>query len=263
MNESVSQEPRIVVNGRTLTPEDVGTVLAGLNALGNITKVLDETAAAGLEDDHRGAEIKEHRERLTELRSLILGKPLTAASSSEPATAGRVRLTVEVGADRQDAFTRVWREFISGKSPQEAAVRQRAADREQGLASLKELAAIAQRDSGQCRRIALFLAGLYNGPRFPFDLTELRAIDDELFEHALAVLRLDHRPQKEVHRYFPDGGELWEQQIIGAWQLDEAAARHAAYLLAGFLEGSKTPELRELAQRINGWRSDLDRRDRA
>lgn len=270
MNERVSRQPRIVVNGRELTPEQIGTVVAGLNAIGSIANALDEAGSAGDVTDLRDAKIKQHRSRVNELRSLILQD--AAAPSSEvvgtltqqtdpaQAPAAHVRITVEVETDRQEAFMRLWHEFALGESSQEPIIRQRAADREQGIASLRELVAVAQRDSGQCRRIALFLAALYNGPRFPLDLTELRAIDDSLFEHAIAVLRLDHRPQKEVHCYFPDGGQLWEKKIIDAWGLDEATALHAAYLLAGFLENSEKPALRQLSRQIYDWRRDMDRR---
>ena len=44
------------------------------------------------------------------------------------------------------------------------------------------------------------LLGLYNGDRFPFDLTELRALDPDNLTHALAVISSDAgRCQMEVH----------------------------------------------------------------
>lgn len=181
-------------------------------------------------------------------------------SNSIPPRPETVRMTLEVPADRQDAFMRLWRDFIGADTRHDEAIRQNAADRNQGIASLRKLVEVAQGRSGQCRYIARFLAGLYNGPRFPFDLTDLRPIDDELFEHALAVLRMDHAPQKEVHNFFVDGSKLWEERIIGDWELDKEAALHAAYLLAGFLERTEEPELCKLAERINAWRSS-QRRD--
>lgn len=80
----------------------------------------------------------------------------------------------------------------------------------QGVAALKRLLPIAESDTGQSRRIARFLLGLYNGTRFPFDLTELRCIDFDLFEDCLAVLHMDHQPERELHRYFEGGGERFE-----------------------------------------------------
>ncbi len=77
------------------------------------------------------------------------------------------------------------------------------------------------------------LLGLYNGNRFPFDLTELRAIDDSLFEDYLAVLRMDARvTRKEIHEYLDDGGRRFEQ-LAKDWSVEdiervrEDAKRHA------------------------------------
>jgi hypothetical protein len=80
-----------------------------------------------------------------------------------------------------------------------------------GIAALHRLLPIAQRDTGQSRRIAAFLLGLYNGDRFKFDLTDLRGLDYALHDDCLAVLRMDHSPTKEVHQYFERGGELFER----------------------------------------------------
>jgi hypothetical protein len=44
------------------------------------------------------------------------------------------------------------------------------------------------------------LLGLYNGDRFPLDLTELRLLDDELLQAAMEVIHSDaERCQREVH----------------------------------------------------------------
>ncbi len=81
-----------------------------------------------------------------------------------------------------------------------------------GVAALRRLYLVACRDSGQCRYIARFLLGLYNGSRFPFDLTDLRAIDAELLDDCLVVLNMDARiTRQEVHTYFEDGGAKFEQ----------------------------------------------------
>lgn len=53
--------------------------------------------------------------------------------------------------------------------------------------------------TGGSRVIAMFLLGLYNGERFKFDLTDLRRLDERNQECVLSVLRLDIRPQREVH----------------------------------------------------------------
>lgn len=84
------------------------------------------------------------------------------------------------------------------------------ADHAAGIPALKRLYEVARRDSGQPRHIAAFLLGLYNGRRFPFDLTDLRCIDTELFEDCMLVLRMDRCPRQEVHCYFDNGGVRFE-----------------------------------------------------
>lgn len=55
------------------------------------------------------------------------------------------------------------------------------------------------RGTGGGNVAAKFLLGLYNGQRFPFDLTELRRFDLGNFEAALGVLQMDFQPEREIH----------------------------------------------------------------
>lgn len=55
--------------------------------------------------------------------------------------------------------------------------------------------------SGQVRRLVAFLGGLYNGPRFPFDLTYFRELDWDLAGACLDVLRFDQYSESEVHQW--------------------------------------------------------------
>lgn len=75
--------------------------------------------------------------------------------------------------------------------------------------------------TGQSGVVAKFLLGLYNGPRFPFDMTQLRRLDHALFLDCLSVLMMDSNREKEVHEYFERGGEIWEQ-MADDWGLSEA-----------------------------------------
>ncbi|WP_211467324.1 DUF7673 family protein [Collimonas silvisoli] len=81
----------------------------------------------------------------------------------------------------------------------------------EGEAALVRLLDIAHRDSGQPRKVAAFLLGLYNGRRFPFNLTELRNLDRDIFNDCIAVLKMDYRPAQDVHCYFKRGGAIFEQ----------------------------------------------------
>lgn len=94
--------------------------------------------------------------------------------------------------------------------------------RMEGEAALRRLLPIAQRDTGQSSVIARFLLNLYNGNRFPFDMTDLRRLDYEVFDDCMAVLKMDYQPQKEVHLYFKNGGQIWEE-IAETWGVTDYA----------------------------------------
>lgn len=72
---------------------------------------------------------------------------------------------------------------------------------EEELAALEGLYATAKRlwDTGGGGTCARVLLGCYNGTRFPFDLTDLRRLDNSGLDMALTVLRMDARCRAEVH----------------------------------------------------------------
>lgn len=86
-------------------------------------------------------------------------------------------------------------------------------------AALIRLWNIPQRHPGTsgARAAAGVLLGLYNGPRFHFDLTDLRLLDEENLSAAIAVINADAlRCQYEVHSWLnkltgrTDFGERFE-----------------------------------------------------
>ncbi|CAM5563177.1 DUF7673 family protein [Eoetvoesiella caeni] len=97
--------------------------------------------------------------------------------------------------------------------------------REAGEIALRRLLPLAQRDTGQSGVIARFLLGLYNGPRFPFNLTDLRRLDRALLIDCLAVLRMDSTPEREIHEYFENGSKLFEQMATD-WNADKSSSDH-------------------------------------
>jgi hypothetical protein len=96
------------------------------------------------------------------------------------------------------------------------------ADRPAGEAALRRLLPIAQRDTDQSGRVARILLGLYNGHRFPLNLTNLRSLDDAIFEDVIAVLRMDANAYQEVHLYFENGGRIFEK-LADDWGMNEKA----------------------------------------
>lgn len=110
--------------------------------------------------------------------------------------------------------------FAEMRREREEAERQLPAIRAAGLESLKRLLPIAQGDSGQCRHVAAFLLGLYNGNRFKFDLTDFRCLDRKIFDDCMALLRMDYQPAQEVHTYFKNGGAIFEQ-LAKDWKIKD------------------------------------------
>jgi hypothetical protein len=96
--------------------------------------------------------------------------------------------------------------------------------RANGEEALRRLLPIAQGYTGQSRKVALFLLGLYNGPRFPFDLTDFRGLDFDIFADCIAVLKMDQILEKEVHRYFANGSAIWEK-LAKEWVPDNDVNR--------------------------------------
>lgn len=94
--------------------------------------------------------------------------------------------------------------------------RQRDAVRRSGQPALARLVTVAQRDTGQSAVVGRFLLGLYNGLNFPFCLTDLRALDQELHNDCLAVLAMDWSPEREVHELIENGTAIW-QGLIKRW----------------------------------------------
>jgi len=87
-----------------------------------------------------------------------------------------------------------------------------------GVEALVRLLKIAQGNSGQCRYVAAFLLGLYNGNRFKFDLTDFRCLDRAIFDDCIEVLKLDYSPVREVHAYFKNGNAIWEE-LADSWRI--------------------------------------------
>lgn len=79
-----------------------------------------------------------------------------------------------------------------------------------GIPALKRLLSDAQLPTGQSKIVARFLMSLYNGDRFPFDLTDFRSLDAEIFKDCLTVLVMDYQPMREVNEYFDEGWQIWE-----------------------------------------------------
>jgi hypothetical protein len=110
-----------------------------------------------------------------------------------------------------------WREIISG----ERLVRTEALehdiqsimDRAQEALQTIEAAIGDNPTSGQAGRLIRFIAGLYNGYDYPFDLTDLRGLDTRLANSCLDYLNYDRLGKREVHRHLAGGEKRLHQWL--------------------------------------------------
>lgn len=114
------------------------------------------------------------------------------------------------------------------------------------LSALVRLWRLAQADHGGANVAAKLLLGMYNGTRFPFDVTNLRRLDQSNLDDALTVLRMDAACQHEVHdwlnRLFErrDMGERFEH-MAHRWKLKGRCKKEFLCPLAPWNTSSRTP----------------------
>jgi hypothetical protein len=96
--------------------------------------------------------------------------------------------------------------------------------------------------TGQARRLVRFLAGVYNGGDYPFDLTDLRALDTELANACIDYLNYDRLAKAEVPTQLPDGG--WQMQ----WFMTQHGIRQQPRLSS---TEAHEPRLHALAEHLD------------
>jgi hypothetical protein len=126
-----------------------------------------------------------------------------------------------------------WQEIVTGKklSRTEAHEHGMEAVMEGARGALEriETAIREHPTTGQAGRLVRFLAGVYNGSDYPFDLTELRGVDTELANACLDYLNYDRLAKREVHHHL-SGGDRVLHQWIKDYRIEPALrldARHA------------------------------------
>lgn len=130
----------------------------------------------------------------------------------------KVQLTLTVhGQAQARELEAAWREIVTGEQlPRSAAL-------ESDLEAIQERARIglerierAIREhptAGQTGRLVQFLAAIYNGYDYAFDLTELRTLDTRLANACLDYLNYDRLGKTEVHKHLSDGERELHQWI--------------------------------------------------
>jgi hypothetical protein len=122
----------------------------------------------------------------------------------------RIQVTFDVATQSQAAeLSAAWREIVSGKRTRlNTAAEDINEIMERARTGLQRIVKAIEEHpgTGQARRLVRFLAGVYNGTDFPFDLTDLRVLDTELANACIDYLNYDRLAKAEVHTHLPDGG---------------------------------------------------------
>ncbi len=147
-----------------------------------------------------------------------------------------LQVTNEVEAQE---LTQAWEEIVSGKKLTHAQALEHGfegiMEGARPALTLIETALHEHPTTGQAARLARFLAGVYNGSDYPFDLTELRGLDTALANACLDYLNYDRLAKREVHHHLAGGDRALHQwikdyRIEPALQLDEHRAQAFAKL---------------------------------
>lgn len=91
---------------------------------------------------------------------------------------------------------------------------------DRGAQAFERLLRLAEtRDSGQVRRVARFIAAVYNGQAFPWDLFELRAVDVAIGDDMLACLDALRWGRADLQTLVPQGDHR-VQQLLAQWGIE-------------------------------------------
>ena len=119
-----------------------------------------------------------------------------------------ITLTLEVdNQHKADELRAAWQEIVSGQKivHAEALDHSNEAIMERARVALPIIENAIRRSGGQSVSLVRFLAALYNGYEYTFDLIDLRALDTKLANACLDYLSYDRLGQQEVHHHLSGG----------------------------------------------------------
>ena len=125
-------------------------------------------------------------------------------------TSKKIAVTLEVANQMQAReLNEAWQEIVSGSKLERAEALEHGTEaimeRARPALEIIETAIREHPGTGQAARLVRFLAAIYNGYDFSFDLTELRVLDTELANACLDYLSYDRLGKREVHHHLSGG----------------------------------------------------------
>src|SRR5271168_524055 len=130
----------------------------------------------------------------------------------------KIAVTLEVANHVQaQELNEAWQEIVTGQKLERTAALEHGVDavmeRARPALEIIETAIRQNPTTGQAGRLVRFLAGLYNGRDYPFDLTDLRALDTRLANACLDYLNYDRLGKREVHHHLTGGDRRLHQWL--------------------------------------------------
>jgi len=125
-----------------------------------------------------------------------------------PPFAKTVHVEADIPISQRDEFKRAMIEIVAGeRARMDGFERDFSAIKSRAMTALAviEKAINEHPTTGGAGRLVRFLAGVYNGQDYPFDLTELRGLDTALANACLDYLNYDRLGIKEVHKHLANG----------------------------------------------------------
>jgi hypothetical protein len=133
-----------------------------------------------------------------------------------PSEEKRIHVELTVLESQREELQLAWHEIVAGRRPRMDALNHEISSiTARAMEALRTIEGAIRRNptTGQARRLVWFLAAVYNGPEFLFDLTELRALDCELANACLDYLNYDRLGRREVHSHLSSGDVELQQWI--------------------------------------------------
>jgi hypothetical protein len=132
----------------------------------------------------------------------------------------KLEVTLQVGNQVQaDELRAAWHQIVSGKKLPHAEALEHGLEgimeRARSAIQVIEAAIRENPTTGQAGRLVRFLAAVYNGYDYSFDLTELRALDTRLANACLDYLNYDRLAKREVHHHLSGGDRELQRWIEG------------------------------------------------
>src|ERR1700722_15743462 len=123
----------------------------------------------------------------------------------------KIAVTLEVANHVQaQELNGAWAEIVNGQKLERVAALDHGVEAvmERARPALEVIETVIRQNptTGQAARLVRFLAGVYNGQDYPFDLTDPRALDTPPANACLDYLSYDRLGKREVHHHL-DGGD--------------------------------------------------------